>query len=91
VPCSQFADAVEHALPALGRTNVLLPPTFMAAPLSQIAHKPQGLIDAFAQEPEVAAEWNLDFASTHTRVLTATCVGLLSESLVLCDLNPWLG
>jgi hypothetical protein len=48
--------------------------------LWQIAHPPQGLIDAFAEEPEVPPEWNLDFVSALTRLLTATCVGLLSES-----------
>jgi hypothetical protein len=34
--------------------------------LRQIAHPPQGLIDAFAEEPEVPPEWNLDFASALT-------------------------
>ena len=74
-----LADAIEQALPALGRSgtlNVLLAAYSLAAPLWQIAHPPQGLIDAFAEEPEVPSEWNLDFASA----LTATYVGLLSES-----------
>lgn len=48
----------------------------MAAPLWQIAHPPEGLADAYAEEPEVPVDWNLDFASA----LTATCVGLLCES-----------
>jgi hypothetical protein len=48
--------------------------------LWQVAHPPQGLIDAFAKEPEVSPEWNLDFASALTRLLTAAFVGLLSES-----------
>ncbi|MGH3970892.1 MAG: TetR family transcriptional regulator [Mycobacterium sp.] len=75
-----FADAIEQALPALGRSgalNVLLAAYSLAAPLWQIAHPPQGLIDAFAEEPEVPPEWNLDFAPALTRLLTATCVGLL--------------
>ena len=46
----------------------------------QIAHPPQRLIDAFAEEPEVPPDRNLDFASALTRLLTATCVGLLIES-----------
>jgi AcrR family transcriptional regulator len=78
-----LADAIEQALPALGRSgalNVLLAAYALAAPLWQIAHPPQGLIDAFAKNPEVRPEWNLDFASALTRLLTATCVGLLSES-----------
>ena len=45
----------------------------------QIAHPPQRLIDAFAEEPEVPPDWNLDFASALTQLLTATCVGLLIE------------
>jgi AcrR family transcriptional regulator len=78
-----LADAVEQALPALGRSgalNVLLAAYSMAAPLWQIAHPPQRLIDAFAEEPEVPPDWNLDFASALNQLLTATCVGLLSES-----------
>jgi hypothetical protein len=48
--------------------------------LWQIAHPPEGLADAYAEEPEVPVDWNLDFASALTRLLTATCVGLLCES-----------
>jgi AcrR family transcriptional regulator len=78
-----LADAIEQALPALGRSgalNVLLAAYSLAAPLWQIAHPPQRLIDALAEEPAVPSDWNLDFASALTRLLTATCVGLLSES-----------
>jgi hypothetical protein len=52
----------------------------LANGLRQIAHPPQGLIDAFAEEPEVPPEWNLAFASALSRLLTATSAGLLSES-----------
>jgi AcrR family transcriptional regulator len=78
-----FADSIEQALPALGRSgalNVLLAAYSLAATLWQIANPPEGLIDAFAEEPQVPPEWNLDFASALTRLLTATCVGLLAES-----------
>jgi Tetracyclin repressor-like, C-terminal domain len=78
-----LADAIEQALPALGRSgtlNVLLAAYSSAAPLWQIAHPPQRLIDAFADEPELPPDRNLDFASALTQLLTATCVGLLSES-----------
>jgi AcrR family transcriptional regulator len=78
-----FADAIEQALPALGRSgalNVLLAAYSLAATLWQIANPPEGLIDAFAEEPQVPPEWNLDFASALTRLLTATCIGLLAES-----------
>jgi len=82
------ADAIEQALPALGRSgalNVLLAAYSLAATLWQIAHRPQRLIDAFAEEPEVPPGWNLDFASALTQLLTATCVGPLSES---AEQNP---
>ena len=75
-----LADAIEQALPPLGRSgalDILLAAYSLAAPLWQIAHPPQGLTDAYAEEPEVPPEWNLDFASALTRLLTATCVGLL--------------
>jgi hypothetical protein len=79
-----LANAIEQALPALGRSgavNVLfLPPNGLAAPSWPIAHPPQGLVDAVAEEPEVRPEWNLDFASALTRLLTASCVGTLSPS-----------
>jgi AcrR family transcriptional regulator len=78
-----LADAIEQALPALGRSgalNVLLAAYSLAAPLWQIAHPPKGLADAFTEEPEVPPEWNLDFESALTRLVTATCVGLLFES-----------
>jgi hypothetical protein len=78
-----LADAIEQALPALGRSgtlDVLLAAYSLAAPLWQIAHPPQRLIDAFADEPELPPDRNLDFASALTQLLTATCVGLLAES-----------
>lgn len=51
-----FAEAIEQALPALGRLgalDILLAAYSLAAPLWQIAHPPQGLTDAYAEEPEV--------------------------------------
>ena len=78
-----LADEIEQALPALGRSgafDVLLAAYSLAAPLWQIAHPPEGLTDAYAEEPEVPVDWNLDFASALTRVLTATCIGLVSGS-----------
>lgn len=42
---------------------------------------PERLTDAYAEEPEVVPpEWNLDFASALTRLLTATCIGLIPQS-----------
>ncbi len=76
-----IADGIEQALPALGRAgafDTLLAAYSLAAPLWQLAHPPQGLTDAYAEEPEVPPDWNLDFAPALTRLVTATCVGLLA-------------
>lgn len=79
-----LADAIEHALPELGRSgafDILLAAYSLAATLWQIANPPERLTDAYAEEPEVLPpEWNLDFVSALTRLLTATCSGLLSQS-----------
>jgi Tetracyclin repressor-like, C-terminal domain len=74
-----LAEAIEQALPALGRLgalDILLAAYSLGAPLWQIAHPPQGLTDAYAEKPEVPPDRKLDFASALTRLLTATCVGL---------------
>lgn len=77
------AEAIERALPGLGRKgalDLLLAAHSLAAPLWQIAHPPEGLADAYAMEPEVPPDWNLDFRTALTRLLTATCVGLIEQS-----------
>jgi AcrR family transcriptional regulator len=79
-----LADAVERALPALGRSgafDILIAAYSLAAAFWQIANPPKRLTDAYAEEPDaLPPEWNIDFVSALTRVLTATCVGLVSES-----------
>jgi hypothetical protein len=79
-----LADAIQNALPALGRSgafDILLAAYSLAATVWQIANPPERLTDAYAEEPEVLPpEWNLDFVSALTRLLTATCLGLISES-----------
>jgi AcrR family transcriptional regulator len=79
-----LADAIEGALPALGRSgafDILIAAYSLAAAFWQIANPPERLTDAYAEEPEaLPPEWNIDFASALTRVLTATCIGLTSES-----------
>lgn len=78
-----MADAIERALPALGQQgalDLLLASSSLAAPLWQISHPPPELADAFKNEGlerQVPPEWNLDFGTALTRLLTATCVGLL--------------
>lgn len=79
-----LADSIECALPALGRPgslDILLAAYSLAATLWQVANPPERLNDAYAEEPGVVPpEWNLDFAAALTRLLTATCVGLISGS-----------
>ncbi|WP_076126773.1 MULTISPECIES: TetR family transcriptional regulator [unclassified Mycobacterium] len=79
-----LADAIEGALPALGRSgafDMLIAAYSLAAAFWQIANPPERLTDAYAEEPDaLPPEWNIDFASALTRVLTATCIGLVSES-----------
>ncbi len=79
-----LADAIERALPALGRSgayDTLIAAYSLGAAFWHIANPPQRLTDAYAEEPEaLPPEWNLDFPSALTRVLTATCIGLVSPS-----------
>ncbi len=79
-----IADAVERALPALGRSgafDVVIASYSLAAAFWHIANPPERLADAYTAEPDgVPPEWNIDFASALTRVLTATCVGLEAGS-----------
>jgi len=79
-----LADAIERALPALGRSgafDMLIAGYSLAAAFWQIANPPKRLTDVYAQEPEILPpEWNIEFASALKRLLTATCVGLVSES-----------
>ncbi|WP_420109220.1 TetR family transcriptional regulator [Mycolicibacter arupensis] len=76
-----MADAIERALPGLGKEgalDLLLASYSLAAPLWQIAHPPADLTEAYAVESQVPPDWNLDFTTALTRLLTATCVGLLA-------------
>jgi AcrR family transcriptional regulator len=79
-----LADSIEKALPELKRSgslDILLAAYSLAATLWQVAHPPERLTDHYAEEPEVIPpEWNLDFAAALTRLLTATCIGLISKS-----------
>jgi AcrR family transcriptional regulator len=78
-----IVDAIEHALPGLGRNgalDTLLAAYSLAAPLWQLAHPPKGLTDAYADEAAVPPDWDVDFAPALTRLVTATCVGLLDRA-----------
>jgi hypothetical protein len=77
-----LADAIERALPAFGRSgafDILIAAYSLAAAFWQIANPPERLTDAYADEPEVLSpEWNIDFVPALTRLLKATCIGLIS-------------
>ena len=78
-----IAEAIEQALPGLGRhgaLDTLLAAYSLAAPLWQLAHPPKGVTDAYADEAAVPPDWDVDFAPALTRLVTATCVGLLART-----------
>lgn len=84
VAVTSLADAIEQALPGLGRPgayDVILAAYTLAAPLWQLAHPPKELADAYAEAKatDLPPDWNIDFTSALTRLITATCVGLIAE------------
>jgi hypothetical protein len=79
---TSLADAIEQALPGLGRPgayDVILAAYSLAGPLWQVANPPKKLADAYAEETDVPPDWNIDFTAALTRLITATCVGLMTE------------
>lgn len=77
------AGAIERALPRLGHRgalDLLLAAYSLGSVLWQRAHPPATLTAAYSDEPELSPGWNLDFTSALTRLLTATCIGLLETS-----------
>ncbi len=78
-----LTDAIEDALPGLGRSgafDVLLASYALAAPMWQMANPPKRLADEYAKRPDVPPDWKIDFTTALTRLIKATCVGLLAES-----------
>ncbi|MEZ0365089.1 TetR family transcriptional regulator [Mycobacterium sp. pUA109] len=78
-----LTDAVERALPALGRqgaVDMVSIATALAGALWHATHPPEALAHAFDAEPIAPPEWDVDFAPTLTRMLTATCVGLTTAA-----------
>jgi hypothetical protein len=64
-----------------GAFDTLIAAYSLASAFWHIANPPDRITDAYAEEPEaLPPEWNIDFASALTRVLKATCIGLVSES-----------
>jgi AcrR family transcriptional regulator len=81
---TSLADAIEEALPRLGRAgayDVILAAYSLAAPLWQMANPPKKLAEAYAEAraTDLPPDWNIDFTSALTRLITATCVGLMAE------------
>jgi hypothetical protein len=77
-----MADAIDSALPGLqagGGLDVVTAANALAATLWQVAHPPDALARAYADDPTIAPNWALDFVPTLTRLLTATCIGLLTR------------
>lgn len=73
-----IVDAIERAAPELGRRSALdiVTSAFaFAGMLWQFTHPPEGLEHDFSEEPGFPEDWDTDFASTLTRLLTATCIG----------------
>jgi AcrR family transcriptional regulator len=80
---NSLADAIEHALPGLGRAgafDIILAAYSLAAPLWQVANPPKKLAEAYAEAKatDLPPGWNIDFTSALTRLITATCVGLMA-------------
>ncbi|UMB69964.1 TetR family transcriptional regulator [Mycobacterium paraterrae] len=78
-----LTDAIEGALPGLGRSgafDVLLASYSLAAPLWQMANPPKRLADEYAKRRDVPPDWKIDFTTALSRLITATCVGLLAEA-----------
>lgn len=77
-----LTDAIENALPTLGRSgafDVLLASYSLAAPLWQMANPPKRLADAYANRTDVPPDWKIDFTAALSRLITALCVGLMTE------------
>src|ERR1700757_2113241 len=81
---TSLADAIEDALPALERAGeyaVILAAYSLAAPLWRVPTPPKKLAEAYAEAKatDLPPDWNIDFTSALTRLITATCVGLMTE------------
>ena len=78
-----LTDAIENALPALDRSgafDVLLASYSLAAPLWQMANPPKRLADAYANRADVPPDWKIDFTAALSRLITAICIGLMTDA-----------
>ncbi|MFD6198603.1 TetR/AcrR family transcriptional regulator [Mycobacteroides salmoniphilum] len=78
-----IAESIEQTLPEIGRKgslDILVAAFSLAAMLWQVAHPPEGLDHDYQNEPGVPPDWSLDFEPALTRLLTATCVGIVAKT-----------
>lgn len=82
VAVMSIAESIERTLPEIGRKgslDILVAGFSLAAMLWQIAHPPEGLEHDYRSEPGVPPDWSLDFEPALTRLLTATCIGIVEQ------------
>jgi AcrR family transcriptional regulator len=78
-----MANAINNALPGLGphgALDIVTAANALAATLWQTAHPPEALTRTYADDPTITPTWALDFLPTLTRLLTATCIGLATQT-----------
>jgi hypothetical protein len=79
---NSMADGIEKALPGIGTDgalDIVTAANAIAATLWQVAHPPEALARAYADDQTITPTWALDFVRTLSRLLTATCVGLMEQ------------
>ncbi|MUM17793.1 TetR/AcrR family transcriptional regulator [Mycobacterium sp. CBMA271] len=78
-----IAESIERTLPQIGRKgslDILVAAFSLAAMLWQVSHPPEGLDHDYQNEPGVPPDWSLDFEPAMTRLLTATCIGIVAQA-----------
>ena len=78
-----MADAIDRALPGLGfrgGLDIVTAANAVAGTLWQVAHPSEALARTYAEDRTIAPTWALDFVPTLTRLLTATCIGLVVQA-----------
>lgn len=76
-----LVTTIRNALPGLTQTaalDLVTSANATAATLWQVAHPPEALAEVYRSDPDISPAWAMDFLPTLTRLLTATCIGLLA-------------
>ncbi|MDX3854338.1 TetR/AcrR family transcriptional regulator [Streptomyces sp. AK02-01A] len=82
VAVESMAEAIGNSVPGLdarGALDIVTTAYALAATLWQVAHPPEALARAYAEDRTIAPLWALDFVPTLTRLLTAACIGISAE------------